>query len=354
MKKIFLLSFLVLLLLVGCNNDKKNQNITITFDSGIEEIQTTINTEITLPTPEKAGFVFKGWHDDAGNVYMDKASFTKDTHLTSQWEIAKIKLTFLDIDGNVLQEISVYLGQEIKVPNAPEISGYVFNKWDYDLTNITEDTTIRPLYEESTDGLVFEKNETGYTVSRFTGDSEEVIIPAYYLGKPVNRIGEEAFLENREIRFVTLPDTLEVIEKSSFADCEYLEKINFPGALELIEEEAFLRCRSLTYLTITAETIGERSFAECSSINTIILADTVRTLKAQAFFTCSSLKDIVIPSTVTTIEKKVLSWCQQIDHIYTEEANVDRLHDMLAATDNIYPTVDQLLPHITALNSNGK
>ncbi|MGN0854082.1 MAG: hypothetical protein ACI4R9_01025 [Kiritimatiellia bacterium] len=58
-------------------------------------------------------------------------------------------VTFLDRNGDVLKSLTdVPAGSDITddAPSPPEVEGYVFLKWDADLTQITGDVTINPVY----------------------------------------------------------------------------------------------------------------------------------------------------------------------------------------------------------------
>lgn len=68
--------------------------------------------QITLPTPEKSGYVFKGWKSPGGKVYnqtlpnvFDEELF-KDTVLTADWEEIKAENILLDREYAILEQNS--------------------------------------------------------------------------------------------------------------------------------------------------------------------------------------------------------------------------------------------------------
>jgi uncharacterized repeat protein (TIGR02543 family) len=74
-------------------------------------------------------------------------------------------LVFLDAEGNVLEENILPSGSPIHFPDAMEIEGHVFVGYDTDMTVLTEDMVISPVYRKLT-----------YTV-RFVVASSEVLEP---------------------------------------------------------------------------------------------------------------------------------------------------------------------------------
>ncbi len=88
------------------------------------------------------------------------------------------KLIFKDIDGIVLEEVFVKEGYDALAPNAPDIAGYTFTKWDKALTNIQEDLEINPIYEETVYTITYESNIN--TVTEATWSSKEEFVTEFY------------------------------------------------------------------------------------------------------------------------------------------------------------------------------
>lgn len=103
-------------------------------------------------------------------------------------------------------------------------------------------------------------------VQSYYGRSEDAVLPARYLGLPVEAISQEAFHG-----------------KSSLAN------IAFPHYLKEIQDMAFLGCSSLQNLVIPQGVthIGAYVFADCSALETITLPDSVTDIADSAFAGCS-------------------------------------------------------------------
>ena len=61
--------------------------------------------------------------------------------------------------------------------------------------------------------------------------------------------------------------------------------------------------------------IGEKAFADCTSLTSVVIPDSVKKIRANAFESCTSLMSIVIPDSVTAIveEECDYSWDSNLD-----------------------------------------
>lgn len=155
--------------------------------------------------------------------------------------------------------------------------------------------------------------------------TEPFVIESEINGCPVTAIEHDA-LAQAPFTEIVLPDSLEIIDRTAFVHCKYLEKINFPEKLRYIGRLAFYGCDSLTELrldcpdlTLATEAlygctelksvqlkvkeIGERSLAACENLENIILEDGIERISYQAFKGCNSLPELYVPNSVRVIEQ---------------------------------------------------
>lgn len=87
------------------------------------------------------------------------------------------------------------------------------------------------------------------------------------------------------------------IGDDAFADCGSLENIVIPDSITSIGESAFSNCSSLKSITIpdSVTSIGNRAFEGCSSLTSITIGNSVTSIGYDAFSGCSSLQEITIP-----------------------------------------------------------
>ena len=140
----------------------------------------------------------------------------------------------------------------------------------------------------------------------------------------LKRIGGEAFYGCKNLKKLTIPETVEYIGGRAFygcsniwsltynainAECESfmepnapLEKIVIGGKVRRLPNGIFSG-REFTEVTLPAclERIDEFAFYGCKNLTTINLSDSIRYIGDNAFYGCSSLKNIHWPLRLTTI-----------------------------------------------------
>ena len=82
----------------------------------------------------------------------------------------------------------------------------------------------------------------------------EVIIPPTIKDEneepyDVTTIGKQAFLNNKYVYYVVIPDGVTTIKQEAFKGCEQLRTISLPSSLGLIESSAFNGCTRLAHIS---------------------------------------------------------------------------------------------------------
>lgn len=134
------------------------------------------------------------------------------------------------------------------------------------------------------------------TITRYTGDAAEVIVPEQIEGLNVTAIGDRAFAWNHTIVKVKLPDTLTAIGQKAFYNCWMLTQAGIPADTVAIGDDAFNFCRSLAAVVIpdSVTTIGKEAFARCDSLQAVSIGKGLKSLGDGAFFCDGALEAIVV------------------------------------------------------------
>ncbi|MBX3735034.1 MAG: leucine-rich repeat domain-containing protein, partial [Verrucomicrobiae bacterium] len=82
--------------------------------------------------------------------------------------------------------------------------------------------------------FTYDTNQTGITITGYTGAGGAVTIPAKLNGLPVTRIGDYSFSHRSAMTQITLPDSLTTIGVYAFYGCRGLTQIAFPESLTSI------------------------------------------------------------------------------------------------------------------------
>ena len=149
---------------------------------------------------------------------------------------------------------------------------------------------------ESYDDFTYEDNENGITITGYTGDKTELVIPGEIDGKKVTDIGMSAFKKYSSLTSVIIPEGVTNIGFFAFWGCSGLTSVIIPEGVTNIEDCAFGGCSGLTSVTIpeSVTSIKGRAFCECSGLTSITIPAGVTRIEEAAFEGCSGLTSIVV------------------------------------------------------------
>lgn len=121
--------------------------------------------------------------------------------------------------------------------------------------------------------------------------------PSPVVPSGIATISTGAFENQRDLRNITLPNSLRRIENRAFKGCKKLEKVVLPDNVEEIGTEVFQACRSLRSITLSKDLrrIGFGAFSGCVKLEEIVLPDNVGIIGSNAFSGCKSLRSITLP-----------------------------------------------------------
>jgi len=119
-----------------------------------------------------------------------------------------------------------------------------------------------------------------------TGDV--VILDRFTVGAEVyvvTGIGEDAFLNNKNIKSVIIPETVTDIGTGAFSYCDSLTTVKLPDHLTRIADKLFRGCRQLVSAVIPSSvtSIGSYAFQSCSSLSNIALPASLSFVGVYAF-----------------------------------------------------------------------
>ena len=166
--------------------------------------------------------------------------------------------------------------------------------------------------ERTDDGFYYEENKDGgITITGYTGDETELVIPGEIDGKGVTSIGDSAFRDCSSLTSIKIPAGVTSIGDFAFEYCYGLTSIEIPAGVTSIGESAFEHCSGLTSIEISAgvTSIGESAFEECYGLTSIEIPAGVTSIGESAFEECESLTSIEIPAGVTSIGHDAFGAC---------------------------------------------
>ncbi|HOO23361.1 MAG TPA: leucine-rich repeat protein [Clostridia bacterium] len=195
---------------------------------------------------------------------------------------------------------------EFTVPQSvTQIGEGAFSGWK-NLTKITlpfvgrkASVSDNDLVIEGMFGYIFGKtayNGGTATLQQYYKNTKPEFVATYYIPASLeevvitggrNKVHEGAFMNCTNIKKITLPDYIEMINYASFENCTSLVEINMPESLLVIERRAFVNCSSLTEIALPAGLVTIDAEE----------TDPVDDIYYGPFYGCTSLKSITIPFT---------------------------------------------------------
>ena len=177
---------------------------------------------------------------------------------------------------------------------------------------------------ESTEGLTFVANAGGesYSLQRIGSCiNEEELVIGTYNGLPVTRILYGALEGCKNIKKITLHDTVQEIEPYAFRDCSSLEEINLPDGIGIISYEAFKGCSSLKSITLpdSVYEISDGAFRGCSTLSNVTIPEGLFKLGTNAFTACDSFTSVTIPGNIAKIGDYAFSSCHALSEIIIDD-----------------------------------
>lgn len=227
----------------------------------------------------------------------------------------------------------------------------------------------------------FEFDEATGTITWYTGDDVDVVIPRSIGGVDVKIIGMNAFdraadytdteMETNQtewlhLRSVVIPETVTAIEDGAFEYCQQLETLICYGPLETSGRGTFMFCRSLkdvvfvnglkmmdNYLYLGCNSlknvwykgkmdyVGEDTFRGCGVESLVIDA---KEIYGTAFRECTELKEIHLRSGVESLCKGAFMGCTSLDALCFEFTTPDVLDDGDVYSGDCGPDARIILP----------
>ena len=198
-------------------------------------------------------------------------------------------------------------------------------------------------------GIVYTFNNLEATVTGYTGNEISIIIPSEIQHNGVDyqvvSIGDNAFLNNTNLKSVIIPDSVTIIGEAAFLRTG-LTSIIIPNSVTTIGVASFLQCYDLTSVTIvngdnpvsigksafqqtglksisipkSVTTIGGESFSHCYDLTSVTIAEGgASSIGESAFEGCTSLTKVTIPKSVISIVRYAFYYCIKLKSITIPE-----------------------------------
>jgi len=89
------------------------------------------------------------------------------------------------------------------------------------------------------------QNREVVRITRFQGSGSQLEVPGLIGGLPITAVGRKAFLSKKNLRHISLPDTVEEIGDWAFAYCDHLVEVTLPHRAVRFGKAVFMECKEL-------------------------------------------------------------------------------------------------------------
>ncbi len=130
----------------------------------------------------------------------------------------------------------------------------------------------------------------------------------------VTAISREAFLNQKSIYSVQLPNTIKNIHQGAFQGCTQLKNVSLPQNLTFLGGAAFQQCTNLESIEIpdTISSLGNKTFYGCEQLQIVTLPQNLEKLGESVFQRCKNLTTITLPESVHIIPKYAFQGCSNL------------------------------------------
>ena len=166
------------------------------------------------------------------------------------------------------------------------------------------------------------EGEQGLIFVGFDSSLTNIEIPSSVGSMPVKGVSGGAFVNNKSVKSVILPNSVTEIPSLMFHGCEELTYVPLPDSITSIGEDAFGGCKKLESFSMpdSVTSIGRAIFGDCYNLKFIKLSNNITELTDQMFVNCDSLEYVDIPDSVTFISSRAFDNCDMLTSVTMSSA----------------------------------
>ena len=163
-------------------------------------------------------------------------------------------------------------------------------------------------------------NGSTATLSKYNGSFEKLKVPNVINGLTITAIASNAFANNKYLKQIVLPSTVNTLGNYMFDGCVELQSADLSALnVTALGDGMFRNCSALNSVKLPAmlESISKYCFMDCTSLDgsDINIANSVKVIGNSAFSGCSSLKNIGLPTSLLTISNAAFKNCALLESI---------------------------------------
>ena len=165
----------------------------------------------------------------------------------------------------------------------------------------------------------YKRDGKNVTLTQYTGNTSELVIPEKIDKLTVTELGENLFKGNTDLTRVSIPDTVTKIGKTAFESCSNLGSVKMSKSIETIGQGCFSGCRRLKEISFPKriQTRGWAAFLGSDSLDTLITDDGAQLLRIGA-----DAREYTVHASVQEIAPSAFHFNNRIERVAFEKGTI--------------------------------
>ncbi len=295
----------------------------------IPECYSVFSENITLPTPEKANYIFGGWYKDEyfnNEIAVITGNTAEDLTLYAKWDVESNDIDVsISLNGdlsNIFVDISG-AGSSLTFAAKDAASGDVLGL-DYTFTWLVDGVAQSDMANPITiDASTWPSGIYDITLRATKSDG----------GEPVNYVwsGQHVIASYGVVASTGCSNITELVSAIGAASGDFSIVIyatipadDIASIATAIKAKASSQHVSLDMSNITvSEELPYSAFMDCNALYSVKLPEGITAISTQTFRLCENLAELSIPSTVSTIAGSAFYRCGALTNVTLAGGNAD-------------------------------
>lgn len=179
---------------------------------------------------------------------------------------------------------------------------------------------VQEYYVSPCEHITVSEDNDGYGVIKGTSDCDCRFL---YLkseapdGKEIKTIGEGAFLDRTDVKYIYVENGITVLENAAFAGCNELLSSVLPESVEVMDGLTYYECNKLYSANVPekVKSLGEFTFGGCTSMKNVEIPSGVSEIEDGCFVNCVGMEEITLPESVKKLGKLIFAGCENLKSI---------------------------------------
>ena len=158
----------------------------------------------------------------------------------------------------------------------------------------------------------FQLLDNEVTITKYIGEGGNVVIPESIYGCPVTKLEKSLFYDyyNPEITSIKIQAKVSEIPDTFAGGQKKLTHVTLPEGVESIGERAFTECESLQAIELpsTLKNLSDNAFSKCTSLSSVKLPEGIESVGGGCF-AYTAITEMDLSNVSVTLNKRFGSTC---------------------------------------------